>query len=595
MRKKAKRLVGAPGYGVWLLTIGLLSFAACKRSTTSVQDAGSGVDAQVDAIAAVSPSKPTLPMIPPRGPGFGDSLTEIPQKPIPYAGLLLEPGGQLTGTLPYDQPEICDIWSLKWQAYLGSFPKKLCQGFRQANYVDVNEDKERSPWDKQPPQVVDAPDGKLRARGAVDHIELLDAKTSALLYSLPLSANTRLVPGLLHFGPQGLIAFAKKDSTIDVEGVEVLHFWPSPLSSKSASSCNTHLFPNYSHSSHGSDVMIEPNGRYVFVSQHFDRIGSWHTIFDVKSWHETPLSWAPQPDLNSSYGDADSEFRKGRWQGGTLPYWETIEAVTHPDDPVTAKPHLIYWRLLTAPGDRRLMRFNPNPEGPLHVGKTKPMSGQPMTPAQVRERTSRFVGTRVDTLKRLSDGEEVTFQEDGCAYSRRGSYSCTPKELSHRAFLLGPDPLTAPVVSGLQLIPLAHDPELLNHFFDGAPLLPRPLAAGERPGLPPVLELLQVDVDKAAKKIQLRFVPHDQGDGVSEAYWEGPGSGLGHWQPAVAGQQASVTVPYSEDDCGNLLLFVCNRERRVCSLPQQTRVCPKEDSEYPGSSHGKHTRSPRFD
>jgi len=594
MRKKAKRPVGGSGDWAWLLTIGLLIVAACKRPTSSIQDLGTKADAQVDGKSAVSQSRAISPIASPRGPGFGDALTEIPQKPIPYAGLLLEPGGQRAGTIPYDQPEICDIWSLKWQAYLGSVPKKLCQGWHPANYTNANEDKERSPWDKQPPQVVDAPDGTLRARGARDHIELLDAKTSALLYSLPLAPNTRLVPGLLHFGPQGLIAFARKDSSFDVEGVEVLHFWPSPLSPKSASSVNTHVFPDHTSSPYGSEVMIDPAGRYVFVSQSIDRVGTWHTIFDVKSWHETPLSWAPLPNFISSYGDADSEFRKGRWQGGALPYWETVEAVTHPDDPATAKPYLIYWRLLTAPGDRRLMRFNPHPDGPLRVGKTKAMSGQPMTPAQVRERTSRFVGTRVDTLKRLSDGEEVTLQEDGCAYSRRGSYSCTAKELSHRAFLLGPDQLTAPVVSGLQLIPLAHDPELLTHFFDGAPLLPRPLAQGERPGLPPLLELHQVDVDKAAKKVQLRFTPLDQGDGVAAVYWEGPGSGLGHWLPAVAGQQASVTVPFSEDDCGDVLLFACNREKRVCSMPQQTRVCPKEDSASSGSSEGKHTRSRRF-
>lgn len=191
-----------------------------------------------------------------------------------------------------------------------------------------------------------------------------------------------------------------------------------------------------------------------------------------------------------------------------------------------------------------------------------------------------FQGVRFDTLRRISDGEELVFTESGCANSKRGASSCGVKVVKDRVYLLGADPLTSPIIRGDQIASLLYDPQLVDHFFDGAKL---PLGDVPRLGKAPRLEVLGVKYADSRRRATVEVVAHDGGDGISEVRVLRSARGQNMNVPAVAEKPVSPTLSVGKnsiaDPCEVLRPYACNSLGHLCSRPQLVMGCDQQSQE----------------
>jgi hypothetical protein len=189
----------------------------------------------------------------------------------------------------------------------------------------------------------------------------------------------------------------------------------------------------------------------------------------------------------------------------------------------------------------------------------------------------RWQGTGKDSLRRLSDNEELIFDNQHCAHTKAGAYNCMRKG-TLRNFLLGTDPLSAPVIRGVQVAHLFYQPNLIEDFFDGKPVPISPAATGPV-GLPPRLEKTAVRyLDGQTPNLEVTLLAHDGGDGVSGARVWVDGAPLVLDKPLAlpAEQPTAVALSIPPTTCAQVSLQACNSPGLMCSLTVEVTSCPKK-------------------
>ena len=332
----------------------------------------------------------------------------------------------------------------------------------------------------------------------------------------------------------------------------------------------------YSSVDDGGQLALDPLGRFLYELRSEHRAQETLTTFDLS--RNDPLGGV---NWDSKDGDCDEKttLMDGHWIPGKWPIWETVEETTSECSDDTSYRA---WRLLTAPGQRRLRvveagKRDPS-EGPARAvkddGKTIVKArGKAAAETGAIDAERRWKGTGKGVLKRLADGQELTFEKDGCARVPGGVFDCGLYLFEEQVFLLGSDPLSAPVVYGDQVAHLFYRPGLVDDFFAGKPLAPLPAAAAAV-GLPPKLEVLSVQPRADGGPLRVTLLATDGGDGVSVARaWLG-GLPLGAPQPIAAGQPSTIRLDVPENRCREpLLIYACNAPGAVCSVGQKVSAC----------------------
>lgn len=552
---------------IWLgafLFESLLSTAACRRETKPPP--------QVE-VKAPAATKPAAPAVTPATPATAsEGLTQVMQKGLPTSGFRIDAEGKYAGAIVAADASKCDVWRLEEGAYAGQVTAARCQDWPEYTFLPLAE------WDRDKlelpaTRIVHSPDGKLRAQARKNKVEISEILTDKPIATLPLVANDEVLIDTLRWGARGLVFITditKRGQTLAHHAV--YHFRGTPLGKPQIS-----LLGGTNRYSRAA--LIDPTGRYVFVAQHIERVGDAFHVIDLPSAAISGLSQPPPRRTGSAYGEEESKFEPGQWKDATRPYFETLEKITSSggDDLRT-----VTWRILAAPGDRRVLRIDPLRDADTNPQMLPPrtMNGKVMTEQAASTLKQQFVGVRFDTLRRVSDGEELTITESGCANSKRGAYSCSEKQLKYRVYLLGNDPLSSPMIRGTQIAALMHDPQLIEHFFDGTKLPPRELP---HLGAPPRIEVRNVKYAASPERAIVEVLVHDGGDGVSNVRVLRDGVGQNLSVPAVAEKPLTLTIPVIKagiaDPCEVLRIDACNRAGHLCSLPQLVQGCKERSQE----------------
>lgn len=531
--------------------------------------------------AAVSHAQ-SLPVPPAASTPASDLLVEVPQKGLPLAGFRLDPQGAFAGAIPRQQPSQCDLWNLAAGAYVGQVPAARCRAWKEYTFAEPSEPKGTDDLGAvfgkpDPPAAGErSPDGKLEAVGSEGGIQVRESATKKAVRTLALRPGEQVLPGFLRWGTGGLLALTHPaDESAGAGALYILYHF-SELSDRAP-----RRFPIGNPVQSAKGVILDPNGRYCFISLHQDRVGSYLRVIDGNGTSQAgELSWWDDNDYGYSEEDSLAEdplhpvFKPGRWLGGLRPYWETIEERHRFSGELR---DLGAWRILAAPGDIRLVAAK---WGSRLAPLQRDVKNVPaMTEQAAQELTQRFSGARKDTLRRLADGEELTLDTRGCAVSKHGVYSCDARGLHARVFRRGAEPLGAAVLRGDQLASVLYDAKLVEHFFAGAAIPQRPLTGL---GQPPGLTLRGVARAGAPRALTVKLVATDGGDGVAEARARLGGRFL-DWHPTLsAGKEAELQIPLPPHDCKTLWIYACNRAGSLCSRPARVPVCPRAvDADLP--------------
>lgn len=331
----------------------------------------------------------------------------------------------------------------------------------------------------------------------------------------------------------------------------------------------------YSSVDDGGQLTLDPFGRFLYELRSQHREPDTLTTFDLS--RNDPLG-----GVNWDSKDDDCEEKTtlldGHWIPGKWPIWESVEETTSECSDKTYRA----WRLLTAPGQRRLRvveagKRDPS-EGPARTVKDDGRTivkarGKAAAETGAIDAERRWKGKGKGVLKRLADGQELTFEKDGCVRVPGGVFDCALYLFEEQVFLLGSDPLSAPVVYGDQVAHLFYRPGLVDDFFAGKPLAPLPAAAAAV-GLPPKLEVVSAQPRADGGPLRVTLLATDGGDGVSVARaWLG-GLPLGERQPITAGQPSTIQLDVPEKRCREpLLIYACNALGAVCSVGQKVAAC----------------------
>jgi hypothetical protein len=190
----------------------------------------------------------------------------------------------------------------------------------------------------------------------------------------------------------------------------------------------------------------------------------------------------------------------------------------------------------------------------------------------------RWQGTGKNSVRRLTDKEELIFDDKRCAHTAAGVYDCKLAGMPTKAFLLGTDPLTAPVIQAAQVAQLYYHPNLVEDFFSGNAVAPGPATQGPV-GLPPRLEKTAVRyLDGQTPNLEVTLLAHDGGDGVSGVKVWVDGMPLPLAQPvALAAEQPTpVSLDIPAATCAHVGVQACNVLGHVCSLPVDVPFCTKK-------------------
>lgn len=346
----------------------------------------------------------------------------------------------------------------------------------------------------------------------------------------------------------------------------------------------------------GGSVTMDPHGRYLYLMRDGRRSSSTLAIFDAAKNKEASLITMDDGGEEETCGG--TELSEPKWIPGTWPILETIETAN-----AECTASYSAWRLYTAPGQRRVtqsdLRKAPDKKAVRVVkedgvgiatlsGKEKQAAG-PMPEGRV-DPGKRWEATGKDSIKRLSDGEELIFVEKGCVRTARWVFDCPLDRFAQHAFLLDPDPLKGELVRGAQVAHLYHRPGLAEAFFEGKDVAPLP-AVKTGVGRAPRLESQGVKyLEGEGPNFEITLLAHDGGDGVSGVkVWFEKGSGP-HLPAAplalVAETPTPVQLTLPTTTCDQLQIVACNRDDRLCSPPVTAPFCPKKKHKLPKKSSG---------
>lgn len=485
-----------------------------------------------------------------------------------------------------------------------------------------------------------SPDGKrlalARARG--ERIHIVDGETGKGLMALRLDRSEMPLPRLLSWGPSGIAAYlgqrddvaeapevksaappqAENADAADADAPESIEAADpadevdlpaaprpeiKPESKTEAGKINgAHLtvwrrpgarpqrrdfVQEYNEQGLDATVAMEPRGRFLFELLTTPHDGIYLSVFDIEKNRKTGLSWR--------HADADENLcqRYDRvssvWIPGTWPVYETLESKA-PE----CKPALRAVRLHTGPGARgrvtTALKKRP-PEGEVRAvkddGKTFTiLRGQAaqkawLEPSGAIDAGKRWEATGPTSLRRISDGEEIFFEGDGCVHTAQWVFDCALSRFADALFLLDPDPFKSATVRGIQVAHLYHHPGLANDFFDGKSVAPGALKG--RAGLPPRLDRIAVSYAEAdGANLGVTLLAHDGGDGVSDVrVWteDAPvDAKTANLRPLAieAEKPTPLLMTLPKKLCGHVQILACNRSGNVCSVPVDVPFCPQK-------------------
>lgn len=468
-----------------------------------------------------------------------------------------------------------------------------------------------------------SPDGKqlALARQLDTRIFIVDSDSGKLVKTLKLAPSEVVLPWLLGWGAHGLVAvigaraenYQPEGETAPAQPVPdaaqqepAAEEAPAPANqqpkqaaaalygdridrgyvalwrSLSAPKQERSLTQSYGEGVEGVLVM-DPLGRFVFIMTSLRSSGTIGQLFDVAENRSTRLKWQHTGDPMCE----ESQLGEGRWIPGAWPVWQTPET-----EHANCTPVYGAWQIRTAPGVRGIVHAKLASELDTTAvrvvkddGKTiATLSGKAASEAAPDQSSAdidargRWQGIGKNALRRLADREELTFREPGCAQLASGVFDCPLGAFAQEVWLLGTDPLHAPIVRGEQVAHLYHHPGLVNDFFDGKPLAPGLPAAGSL-GLPPRLEKSGVRyLDGQAPSLEVTLLAHDGGSGVSSvrAWVGGVPLALEKPLPLVAEQPTPVALSIPPSTCAQVSISVCNGAGYLCSRMVSVPFCPKK-------------------
>lgn len=459
-----------------------------------------------------------------------------------------------------------------------------------------------------------SPDGKRLAFARLwsESIQVVDAATGALLHSLEHGGNA-VLPEQLVWGAQGLVAVlmevpapAKQDkpegvsATVSPAGADAKKESPAgeqPSQDKDKEedddpdrtvhvsvllwsdgqgrAMERGVDRRYNGKESSGRLALDPFGRFLFESRSRRHDQETFTTFDLS--RNDPLGGVNWNDTDSDC-DERTTLMDGHWIPGKWPIWETVEERSSECGDTTYHA----WRVFTAPGLRHLRvvaagKRDPS-EGPARTvkddGKTVVKArGKAAAETGAIDAERRWKGMGKGVLKRLADGQELIFEKGGCVRASGLVFDCGLHAFEEQVFLLGSDPLSAPVIYGEQVAHLFLRPGLADDFFAGKPLAPLPAAAAAV-GLPPKLEVVSAQPSAGGGPLQVTLLATDGGDGVSVARAWLNGQLLGAPQPITAGQPSTIRLDVPETRCREpLFVYACNALDAVCSPGQKVAAC----------------------
>lgn len=428
-----------------------------------------------------------------------------------------------------------------------------------------------------------------------DRIHLIDVETGKSEKTLKLAADEAALPELLGWGPHGLAAViatrsdsaeadsqtpSDKSPATEERSVEAaLVLWRSPSAARKAGSWRG----SYDEEATQATLVMDPLGRFLFEEKSVRRDGNFLEAIPIGGGTVPALGWHHDEDDHCQ----ESELSDGRWRSGTWPVWETMEARG-----LDCTPSYSAWQIYTAPGRRSLsqVRLKDKPaEDAVRVvkedGKTVvTLHGKAARAAEEQEASGdidpgkRWQGTGKNSLRRLTDQEELIFDDKSCARTATGAFDCKLARFAAKTFLLGDDPLTAPVIHGVQVAHLFHHPNLVEDFFAGNKVTIDPAVQGPV-GLPPRLDKTAVRyLDGQAPNLEVTLLAHDGGDGVAavRVWVDGVPLPLAKPVSLVAEQPTAVALDIPPATCAHVSVQVCNTPGRVCSMPVDVPFCSKK-------------------
>lgn len=335
-------------------------------------------------------------------------------------------------------------------------------------------------------------------------------------------------------------------------------------------------------------LVMDPLGRFVFMMTSLRSSGTIGQLFDVAENRPTRLKWQHSGDDMC----APAEVGEGRWIPGTWPVWQTGET-----ERVNCDPAYVAWQLRTGPGVRGLAKVKLKSELDTTAvrvvkedGKTvATLRGKAASDAAADQSTAnidakgRWQGLAKNVLRRLTDKEELTLHEDGCAQLATGVFDCPLGVFTPEIFLMGADPLTSAVVHGEQVAHLYHHPGLVDDFFEGKPVAPK--LPGGAPGQAPRLDKSAVRyLDGQTPNLEVTLLAHDGGSGVASVRAWASGAPLSFEKPVtlVAEQPTPVGLNIPPSTCGQISISVCNSADYLCSRAVSVPFCTKKHHKVKG-------------
>jgi hypothetical protein len=467
--------------------------------------------------------------------------------------------------------------------------------------------------------VAPSPDGKHLALGrqAGSRIFVVDVETGKTQKTIKLEENEVILPELLAWGPRGLVAVLgvrdqapesaetdpsenadggeapsddadaeKKDSSAGVPAVDRDHItavkmvlWRSPGGPRKAGMWSY----AYSEASSLGTLVLDPLGRYLLEHRLQRSDGNFITMVEVGEGRETRLSLQAE-DL----GDCTkSELSDGRWRSGAWPVWETLESVG-----AHCQPSHHAWQLYTAPGRRGVARIELKKKPDDTAVRVVKADGKTVVTLQGRaarqaaaeqsddaiDGGKRWQGTGKNSLKRLSDGEELIFDEHHRAHTAAGAFDCKLRSFTADVFLLGADPLSAEVLHADQVAMLFYHPNLVEDFFVGKSVAPNPALKGLH-SPPPRLEQKSIRyLDGQQPILELSLVAHDSGGGISPLRVLVGDAPFATERPIVLsnGTPTPVALAIGKETCAEVSIAVCNAQGLLCSRYLDVPFCPKK-------------------
>ena len=332
-------------------------------------------------------------------------------------------------------------------------------------------------------------------------IHIVDVEDGRTVNRLSSPHDRKIVGRLIAWGPAGIMAIVAMDPPIPVLAsdpedaekgyldhtkVATLELWKN---------LDEHaLFLLQVRIQRGSEELaLDPRGRWLFQTIYAENpypVDAFHINAQEDS---AALRKTEAIDSNCLTIRADSwdgelqltEFTHVRWSGDSWPIWEVFDFDAHHNCGDGCAP---VYRIQTGPARRRLERKREPPPADLLPLQNRLLAAHAQRqhkPLSANERGStvdpkgRWEATGIARLRRLSDGEELILYPPSCPHTARGVFDAEDFCLDEGVFLLGPDPLTARVLKVAELASLLHHPGLVDDFFEGRPVQPRPFETAD--------------------------------------------------------------------------------------------------------------------